>query len=181
MNEKDKKILENGIKALEIEKEGIEHAITLLGEDFVKAVRLIVSCKGRVVVTGMGKSGHIGQKIAATLSSTGTPSFFMHPAEGVHGDLGMLVRGDVVIALSFSGETDEIKMIRPIMKRLELPLISITGNIKSTLAQEGDAVRDGPIKQEASPRNQAPTTSTTVARDLGDALAAALVDEEGWN
>ncbi|MDR2870177.1 MAG: KpsF/GutQ family sugar-phosphate isomerase [Deferribacteraceae bacterium] len=176
----DNTILNNGLAALRIEKEGLERTMSLLGDGFVKAVQLIMACKGRVVITGMGKSGHIGAKIAATLASTGTPSFFMHPAEGVHGDLGMLVRGDVVVALSFSGETDEIKMILPIIKRLGLPLISITGNVKSTLGEKGDAVLDASIQQEACPMNLAPTTSTTVALALGDALAVALVHERGF-
>jgi arabinose-5-phosphate isomerase len=174
------KIIDHGIAALRIEKEGLERAIDKLDENFAKAVQIVLACKGRVVITGMGKSGHIGAKIAATLASTGTPSFFMHPAEGVHGDLGMLMRGDVVVAPSFSGETDEIKQILPTIKRLALPLISITGNPQSTLAQKSDAHIDGSITQEACPMNLAPTTSTTVALALGDALAATLVTERGF-
>ncbi|MDR2883789.1 MAG: KpsF/GutQ family sugar-phosphate isomerase [Deferribacteraceae bacterium] len=173
----DSDILAIGKQTLIIERDALHRASELLNDSFVKAIALIYSCKGRIVVTGMGKSGHIAQKIAATLSSTGTPSFFMHPAEGVHGDLGMLVRGDVVIALSYSGETEEIKRVLPIIKRLELPLISIVGNINSTLAQKSDAVINGFIEKEACPMNLAPTSSTTVALALGDALAVALVEK----
>ncbi|MDR0453636.1 MAG: KpsF/GutQ family sugar-phosphate isomerase [Deferribacteraceae bacterium] len=171
-----KDILSFGKYTLEVEKNAIDSAAAKLDGNFVKAVDFIMKCRGRVVVTGMGKSGHIAQKIAATLSSTGTPSFFMHPAEGVHGDLGMLVRGDVVIALSYSGETEEIKSILPIIKRLELPLISITGNVNSVLGRKSDAVLDGNIEKEACPMNLAPTSSTTVALALGDAIAVALVE-----
>ncbi|GHU86869.1 arabinose-5-phosphate isomerase [Deferribacterales bacterium] len=139
-----------------------------------------MNCEGRLVVTGMGKSGHIGRKIVATLASTGTPALFMHPAESAHGDLGMLVRGDAVLALSNSGETDEIKKILPTIKRMDMPLISITGNVRSTLGQNSDAVLNAEIREEACPMNLAPTTSTTVSLALGDALAVALVEERGF-
>ncbi len=175
-----KDILGFGKYTLDVERKALEAAASKLDDNFVKAVNYILECKGRVVVTGMGKSGHIAQKIAATLSSTGTPSFFMHPAEGVHGDLGMLVRGDVVIALSYSGETEEIKRILPILKRLALPLISITGNVHSALGRKSDAVLDGSVEKEACPMNLAPTSSTTVALALGDAIAVALVECRGF-
>lgn len=180
MDQRDKRILENGINTIILEKEGLELIASRLDGEFVKAVHLIIACKGRIVITGMGKSGLIGQKIAATLSSTGTPSFFMHPAEGVHGDLGMLVRGDLVIAISNSGETEEIKMILPVIKRLNIALISITGTPLSTLAKAGDASLNAAVPKEACPMNLAPTTSTTAALALGDALAVALVEERGF-
>ena len=148
---------------------------------FVGACQLILACEGRVVVLGMGKSGHIGHKIAATLASTGTPSFFVHPAEAGHGDLGMITRGDVVIALSNSGETAEIITLLPIIKRLDIPLIALTGNPASTLGMAAAACLDVSVAREACPLNLAPTASTTACLVLGDALAIALLEARGFN
>jgi arabinose-5-phosphate isomerase len=174
------KILETAFKTFDMEIEAIEAAKKRLDADFEKAVGLILACKGRVAVTGMGKSGHIAHKIAATFASTGTPSFFIHPAEAVHGDMGMLSEGDVVLALSKSGETEEIKALLPLIKRMGYPLISITGNPASTLAQKSDAHLDGSIEREACSLNLAPTSSTTVSLVLGDAVAVALMIERGF-
>ena len=148
---------------------------------FVGACQLILACEGRVVVLGMGKSGHIGHKIAATLASTGTPSFFVHPAEAGHGDLGMITRGDVVIALSNSGETAEIITLLPVIKRLDIPLIALTGNPASTLGMAAAACLDVSVAREACPLNLAPTASTTASLVLGDALAVALLEARGFN
>ena len=148
---------------------------------FVGACQLILACEGRVVVLGMGKSGHIGHKIAATLASTGTPSFFVHPAEAGHGDLGMITRGDVVIALSNSGETAEIITLLPVIKRLDIPLIALTGNPASTLGMAAAACLDVSVAREACPLNLAPTASTTACLVLGDALAIALLEARGFN
>ncbi|CAM5526824.1 KpsF/GutQ family sugar-phosphate isomerase [Rhodanobacter lindaniclasticus] len=151
-----------------------------IGDDFVAACRLILGCKGRVVVSGMGKSGHVGRKIAATLASTGTPAFFVHPGEASHGDLGMILPQDVVLAISYSGETDELLFILPVIKRQGIPLIAITGRGNSSLAREADVHLDGSISSEACPLGLAPTTSTTVALVLGDALAIALLEARGF-
>ena len=151
-----------------------------IGPEFVEACRLILSCTGRVVVSGMGKSGHIGRKIAATLASTGTPAFFVHPGEASHGDLGMILPQDVVLALSYSGETDELLLILPVIKRQGIPLIAITGRTASSLATQADVHLDGSISSEACPLGLAPTTSTTVALVLGDALAIALLEARGF-
>lgn len=160
------------------------HAIQALepriGADFVEACRLILGCQGRVVVTGMGKSGHVARKIAATLASTGTPSFYVHPGEASHGDLGMILPQDVVLALSYSGETDEVLFILPMIKRQGIPLIAITGKPTSSLAHQADVHLDGGISNEACPLGLAPTTSTTVALVLGDALAIALLEARGF-
>ncbi len=169
-------IITYGMRTLDIEIDSLKRTKDLLSDSFTKSVEMILECKGRVVVTGMGKSGIIGKKIAATLASTGTPSFFVHPAEGVHGDIGMIVGGDVVLALSNSGETDEIKRLLPTIKRLGVGLISIVGNTSSTLAKMSDYVLDASIEKEACPLNLAPTASTTVSLALGDALAVALVE-----
>ena len=174
------KVLQTGKDTLNLEINAVKRAMERLGDDFVESVELIMACKGRVVVTGMGKSGIIGKKIAATLASTGTPAFFLHPAEGMHGDLGMLVKGDVVIAVSNSGETDEIKVLLPLIKRLSLGLISIVGNLNSTLAQKSDCILDASVEREACSLNLAPTSSTTVALALGDALAVALIEMRGF-
>jgi arabinose-5-phosphate isomerase len=147
---------------------------------FVQACEFMLACKGRVVVTGMGKSGHIGGKIAATLASTGTPAFFVHPGEASHGDLGMITAADVVLALSNSGETDEIITILPIIKRLKVPLIAMTGNPESTLAQEATASITVRVAKEACPLDLAPTASTTAALAMGDALAIALLESRGF-
>lgn len=147
---------------------------------FVEACRLILACRGRVVVTGMGKSGHVARKIAATLASTGTPAFFVHPGEASHGDLGMIQPDDVVLALSYSGETDELLFILPMIKRQGIPLIAITGKPSSSLATQANVHIDGSISNEACPLGLAPTTSTTAALVLGDALAIALLEARGF-
>jgi len=149
-------------------------------ENFLRALNIILSCEGRVIVSGMGKSGHIARKIAATMSSTGTPAYFVHPAEASHGDLGMITSQDVFIALSYSGESDELMTIVPVIKRQGARLISITGNPKSSLAMAADAHLDGSVAKEACPIGLAPTTSTTAALVLGDALAMALLDAKGF-
>mgnify|MGYP000603131718 CR=1 FL=1 len=162
-------------RTLDIERDAIAALNARIGADFAKACALLLACKGRVVVTGMGKSGHIGGKIAATLASTGTPAFFVHPGEASHGDLGMIMRNDVVIAISNSGETAEVLTILPLIKRMGVPLISMTGKPSSTLAKTGDAHLDVSVEQEACPLNLAPTASTTAALALGDAIAVALI------
>ena len=166
-------------RVLRLEAEAILGVIPTLDERFERAVELLHTCSGRVIVAGIGKSGLIGRKIAATLSSTGTPAFFLHPAEGVHGDLGMLARGDVVLALSNSGETDEMLAILPPLKRLGVPIILLTGNPKSTLARQSEVVLDVSVTEEACPMNLAPTSSTTAALAMGDALAMVLLDLRG--
>ncbi len=156
-----------------IEADAIKQLVDRVGTEFERAVKILLNCKGHVVVTGMGKSGAIGRKIAATLSSTGTPSLFLHPAEGVHGDLGAITPNDVVIALSYSGETEELLAILPAIKRLGVPLIVITGNPKSTLAKAADVVLDVSVEREACPLNLAPTASAAAMLAMGDALALA--------
>ena len=150
-----------------------------LDAKFTKAVHLLVQCKGKVVVSGMGKSGLIGQKIAATLASTGTSSFFLHPAEGVHGDLGMLARRDALVAISNSGETQELLQLLPYVKRLGIPVIALTGRMNSTLAKNVDVALDVSVQEEACPMGLAPTASTTATLALGDALAVALLQKRG--
>ncbi len=169
-----------GLAVIDTELAAVSALRNIIDESFVKACELIINCKGRVVVTGMGKSGHIGNKIAATMASTGTPAFFVHPGEASHGDLGMITPQDVVIALSNSGETGEILTIIPILKRLSVPMISITGNPDSSLSTEADINLDASIEKEACPLGLAPTSSTTVALVLGDALAVALLDARGF-
>lgn len=169
-----------GLAVIETELAAIDALRNRIDDDFVKACELMLNCEGRVVVTGMGKSGHIGNKIAATLASTGTPAFFVHPGEASHGDLGMITPKDVVLALSNSGETGEILTILPIIKRLQVPMISITGKQHSTLATEADINLDAAVEKEACPLGLAPTSSTTVALVLGDALAVALLDARGF-
>lgn len=161
---------------LAIEADAITAVSQRLDGAFVAAVDAILACKGRVVVTGMGKSGHIGRKIAATLASTGTPAFFMHPAEAAHGDLGMIAPGDVVVALSNSGESGEIVALLPAIRRKNIVLIAMTGRPESTLAREADVHLDAAVEREACPLNLAPTASTTAALALGDALAVTLLD-----
>lgn len=173
--------LETARRVLEIEAKALGELVGRLDEAFLRAVEIIFACRGRVVVAGMGKSGLIGQKISATLSSTGTPSFFLHPSEAVHGDLGRLVRHDVLLALSYSGETTELLQLLDTVKRLDIPLISFTGNLKSTLAQTSDAVLDVGIRQEACPLGLAPTASTTAMVAMGDALAMALLEKRGFD
>ncbi|WP_144391462.1 KpsF/GutQ family sugar-phosphate isomerase [Pleionea sediminis] len=176
-----KRFIELGRSVINIEKQAIEKLQHSINGDFARACELLINCQGRVVVTGMGKSGHIANKIAATLASTGSPAFFVHPGEASHGDLGMITRGDVVLALSNSGETGEITGILPVLKRKDVPLISMTGNKNSTLAQLSDVNLDTSVEKEACPLNLAPTASTTTALVMGDALAVALLDARGFS
>ncbi|MBI4574167.1 MAG: KpsF/GutQ family sugar-phosphate isomerase [candidate division NC10 bacterium] len=166
-------------RVLGIEAEAVRALIPRLDGRFVQSVEMLQACRGRVVLTGMGKSGFIAKKIAATLASTGTPALFLHPAEGVHGDLGMVVRGDVVVAVSNSGETEEIVELLPAFKRLGVGLIALAGNPLSTLARQSDVVLDVGVAEEACPMSLAPTASTTAALAMGDALAVALWERRG--
>ena len=166
--------LETARRVLKIEAQAIQDVLARLNASFEKAVDVLFACKGRVVVSGMGKSGLIGRKISATLSSTGTPSFFLHPAEALHGDLGMLARGDAILAVSYGGQTEEIIQLLEALKRLEMPLVTLTGCVRSTLAQASDVVLDVSVREEACSLNLAPTASTTVAMAVGDALAISL-------
>jgi arabinose-5-phosphate isomerase len=172
--------LETARKVLEIEANALRELVARLDENFVRALETLFTCKGRVVIAGMGKSGLIGQKISATLSSTGTPSFFLHPAEALHGDLGRLVPNDVLLALSYSGETEELLRLLDTVKRLAIPLITLTGKPCSTLAQASDVTIDVGIRQEACPLGLAPTASTTAMLAMGDALAMALLEKRGF-
>ncbi len=174
------KILKRARDVLDIEARGILSLVDRLDDNFVQAVDLLHACKGKVVVTGVGKSGLICRKIAATLSSTGTPSFFLHAGDANHGDMGMIMKGDVVLAVSNSGETDEILKFTPIVKRLGVKLIVMTGNDTSTLSRAADVVLDGGVKEEACPLGLSPTASTTVALALGDALAVVLLEKKGF-
>jgi arabinose-5-phosphate isomerase len=167
-------------RVLQIEAQALNELMDRLDASFDRAVDLLLACKGRVVVAGMGKSGLIGRKISATLSSTGTPSFFLHPAEALHGDLGMLARGDALLAISYGGETPELLNLLETLKRLEMPIVTLTGNLKSTLAGASDVAVDVSVKKEACSMNLAPTASTTVAMALGDALAIALLERRGF-
>ncbi len=167
-------------RTLELEQQAITALSGKLSDDFDRACRLILACQGRVVVTGMGKSGHIARKIAATLASTGTPAFFVHPGEASHGDLGMITARDVVLALSNSGETREITALLPLLKRMGTPLISMTGRPASTMACYAEAHLDAGVEREACPLDLAPTASTTAALALGDALAVALLEARGF-
>ena len=169
-----------GLAVLKTESEAIAALTQRLDDKFDRACELILSCKGRVVVTGMGKSGHIGNKIAATLASTGTPAFFMHPGEASHGDLGMITADDTVIALSNSGETSEITLLLPLLKRLGIPLISLTGRPDSTLSRAADINLDVSVSKEACPLGLAPTSSTTASLAMGDALAVAVLEVRGF-
>ena len=173
------RILALAERVLRLEAESVLALCPRLDDRFVAAVATLHACRGRVIVTGMGKSGLIGRKIAATLASTGTPAYFLHPAEGVHGDLGMLAREDVVLALSNSGETDEVLSVLPALKRLGIALILLTGAPASALARQADIVLDVAVAEEACPINLAPTSSTTAALAMGDALAMALLDLRG--
>ena len=172
---------ESALRAIEIERDAIDALLHRIDDSFVKACEVIMACKGRVVVTGMGKSGHIGTKIAATLASTGTPSFFVHPGEASHGDLGMITGQDVVLAISNSGNTSEVLTILPLFKRMGAPLISMTGNASSTLAHEAVANLDVSVAVEACPLGLAPTSSTTATLVMGDALAVALLEARGFS
>lgn len=167
-------------EVIDIERQALDALPARLDQSFVEACRLMLHCEGRVIVTGMGKSGHIGGKIAATLASTGTPAFFVHPGEASHGDLGMVTGRDVVVALSNSGETGEMLAILPVIKRLGVALIAMTGRSRSTLAQEADVHLDVGVEREACPLNLAPTASTTATLVMGDALAVALLDARGF-
>ena len=173
-------LIQSAQRTVRLELEAIEALFERINPDFVRACELLLACRGRVVVVGMGKSGHIGNKIAATLASTGTPAFFVHPAEASHGDMGMITRDDVVLALSNSGSTAEILTLLPLIKRLGITLISMTGNPDSQLAQAAEANLDARVAQEACPLNLAPTSSTTASLVLGDALAIALLEARGF-
>jgi arabinose-5-phosphate isomerase len=169
-----------GLAVIKTEAEAISKLTQHVDEHFIDACELILQCQGKVAVIGMGKSGHVGNKIAATLASTGTPAFFVHPGEASHGDLGMITKNDVALALSNSGETGEVLTILPILKRLGVPLISITGNPSSTLATRSDAAINASTDKEACPLGLAPTSSTTAALVMGDALAIALLEARGF-
>ncbi len=173
-------LIKSAQRTVRLELEAVEALFERINADFVRACELLLNCRGRVVVVGMGKSGHIGNKIAATLASTGTPAFFVHPAEASHGDMGMITRDDVVLALSNSGSTAEIVTLLPLIKRLGITLISMTGNPDSPLAKAAEANLDARVAHEACPLNLAPTSSTTVSLVLGDALAVALLEARGF-
>lgn len=173
-------IIDSARRTIEIEQQSIAVLTERIGEEFQRACDLILKCQGRLVVTGMGKSGHIGNKIAATLSSTGTPALALHPAEASHGDLGMITNKDVVLAISNSGNTEELISLLPALKRKATPLICMTGDLSSTLAEAADVVLDISVAEEACPLGLAPTSSTTVTLVMGDALAMALLEARGF-
>ena len=173
-------ITEIGKNVIKNELEAIKGLLDRIDNNFVEAVNIIYNCKARVVVTGMGKSGIIAKKIASTFASTGTPAFFMHPAEGVHGDIGMLTKGDVLLIVSNSGETEEVVTLLPIIKRLNIPLVSIIGKSNSTIAKNSDITLDASVTKEACPFNMLPTSSTTTALVLGDAIAIAIINKRGF-
>ncbi|MGO2452750.1 KpsF/GutQ family sugar-phosphate isomerase [Pseudomonas sp. Y136_2_1_1] len=173
-------LIQSAQRTIRLELEAVKGLLPHIDADFVRACEMILASKGRVVVVGMGKSGHIGRKIAATLASTGTTAFFVHPAEASHGDMGMIARGDIILALSNSGSTIEIVTLLPLIKRLGIPLICMTGNPESPLAKAADVKLDARVAQEACPLNLAPTSSTTAALVLGDALAIALLEARGF-
>ncbi|MBD8475922.1 KpsF/GutQ family sugar-phosphate isomerase [Pseudomonas sp. CFBP 8770] len=173
-------LIQSAHRTIRLEIEAVEGLLAHIDADFVRACELILESDGRVIVLGMGKSGHIGNKIAATLASTGTPAFFVHPAEASHGDMGMITRRDVILALSNSGSTAEIVTLLPLIKRMGIPLISMTGNPDSPLAQAAEVNLDARVAQEACPLNLAPTSSTTATLVLGDALAIALLEARGF-
>lgn len=170
----------SGTRTIKLEAEAVSELTDRISTSFGRACDLLLNCQGRVIVTGMGKSGHIGRKIAATLASTGTPAFFVHPGEASHGDLGMITRSDVVIAISSSGSTHEVVTLLPLIKRLGIPLISMTGNSESPLGKAASAWLDISVSKEACPLDLAPTTSTTVTLVMGDALAIALLEARGF-
>lgn len=176
----EQKIIKRALSVLDTEARAITELTQRINASFVKACHLVLNCKGRVVVTGMGKSGHIARKIASTMASTGTPTFFLHPGEASHGDLGMLTKQDVLLALSNSGETEEVIYILPLVKRLGIPIISMTGNPNSNLASLSHAHLDVSVKKEACPLGLAPTASTTAALAMGDALALAILEARGF-
>lgn len=170
----------SGQRTIELEQQAVINLKPRINEDFINACKHILNCSGRVVVTGMGKSGHIGKKIAATLASTGTPAFFVHPGEASHGDMGMITKNDVVIAMSNSGGTSEVTSLLPLLKRLDVPLISMTGNPQSALATASHCHLDISVEKEACPLDLAPTSSTTATLVMGDALAIALLEARGF-
>ena len=170
-----------GVSVIETEARALHALVARVDARFAAACRIMLACRGRVVITGMGKSGHVARKIAATLASAGTPAFFLHPGEASHGDLGMITGLDMVLALSNSGETDEILTILPIIKRLGIPLVALTGNERSRIAHEADVHIDVSVEQEACPLGLAPTASTTAALAMGDALAIALLEARGFS
>lgn len=172
--------IHSGLRTIDIEAEAVAALRERVGEAFTHACQLMLNCNGRIIVTGMGKSGHIGKKIAATLTSTGTPAFFMHPGEASHGDLGMVTRDDAVLAISYSGNSDEIVSLLPLIKRLGIPIISMTGKARSPLAEMSDANLDISVASEACPLALAPTASTTASLVMGDALAIALLEARGF-
>jgi arabinose-5-phosphate isomerase len=176
----DARVVDLGRRALRIEADAVAALAGRLGPEFARACNRLYACRGRVVVTGMGKSGHVAGKIAATLASTGTPAFFLHPAEASHGDLGMITRDDSLLAISNSGETGEIVMLVPTLKRLGVPLVALTGHPASTLARAADVHLDVSVPAEACPLNLAPTASTTATLAMGDALAVALLEMRGF-
>ena len=179
-SEQSARLIERAVEVLRIESTAIAALESRIGSDFARACEIILGCRGRVVVSGIGKSGHVGRKIAATLASTGTPAFFVHPTEASHGDLGMITPEDVFLALSNSGSTQELLAIVPLVKRRGARLVAITGNAASPLAELADAHLDAAVEREACPLNLAPTASTTAALALGDALAVALLDARGF-
>lgn len=170
----------SGQRTIELEQQAVINLKSRINDDFINACKYILKCSGRVVVTGMGKSGHIGKKIAATLASTGTPAFFVHPGEASHGDMGMITKNDVVIAMSNSGGTSEVTSLLPLLKRLDVPLISMTGNPQSALASASHCHLDISVEKEACPLDLAPTSSTTATLVMGDALAIALLEARGF-
>lgn len=170
----------SGLRTVRLESAAVTRLQQAINHDFGRACSLLLGCEGRIIVTGMGKSGHIGRKIAATLASTGSPAFFVHPGEASHGDLGMITAKDVVIALSNSGSTAEVVTVLPLIKRMGIPLVSMTGNPRSTLAQAADVHLDVSVESEACPLDLAPTSSTTAALVMGDALAIALLEARGF-
>lgn len=174
------KINELAKEVLEIEANSILRLKNNIGESFDKAIDILYNCKGRVIVTGMGKSGIIGKKIAATMSSTGTPAYFLHPAESTHGDSGVITRNDVIIAISNSGETQELMNLLPLIKRFGCEMIGMTGNLNSTLAKTSEVVLDISVEKEACPLGKAPTASTTATLAMGDALAVCLMEKKGF-
>ncbi|MBL1277982.1 MAG: KpsF/GutQ family sugar-phosphate isomerase [Ectothiorhodospiraceae bacterium] len=176
----DSKIQQLARAVIDTEAKAIADLADRIGPEFLQACRFMYNCKGRIVVLGMGKSGHIGDKIAATLASTGSPAFFVHPGEASHGDMGMITTNDVVLALSNSGETTEILTILPLIKRLGVPLVALTGKTTSTLATAADAHLDVSVEKEACPLGLAPTSSTTAALVMGDALAVSLLEQRGF-
>ncbi|HEU5360643.1 MAG TPA: KpsF/GutQ family sugar-phosphate isomerase [Candidatus Deferrimicrobiaceae bacterium] len=180
-NDRTAALARRASRVLSIEAEAITGIRERLDENFSRAIDLLLDAPGKVILTGVGKSGLIGRKIAATFASTGTPAFFLHPAEGIHGDIGMVRKGDIVIALSNSGETEEIVRLLPVFKRLGLSLIALTGSPNSTLARHADVTLDAGVREEACPLGLAPTASTTAALALGDALAVVLFEEKGFS